>query len=272
MKRSKPSLKLPKKKPPKEEPQEPEVVKDKPEDKEPKEAEVISLAMPTGTAARDAEGIPEHWRPRPMPEEGKLLVIEDHLAQKQIEMIMHRLDTSGVSLEDSVALMVRAMVDASIDFSQVRRAFKQTMAHIGDRMEILMVAQATKYLAAEVESAKMLDTLQEELVDLVRTPALDPRVKVSAFNALVKWTESKRDFSFKTAKLLQDTKLVDRVADIFQNFVRMAEEGDTGWESLLDGMPPEERRDMALIVKWMVRAEGIDFEGVAAYLETRDGN
>jgi len=206
-------------------------------------------------------------QPTPIPNRSRLMLVEDTVAQKQIATVIKKLERNEVSLEDSIALWVRAVVDSSIDFVQVRQAFKQAMSHAGDQLEVIMVTQAIKHLGAEVEAGMLLDTLQEDIVDIVRTPAMDPRVKVSAFNALVNWRKSRVEYAFTVAKLIQDTKLVDRVTDIFQNFVRLAESGSSEWEPMLSGLPTEERRDMALVVKWMLKAEGLDFQGIATYLE-----
>lgn len=200
----------------------------------------------------------------------RLTVLEDTKAKREITKILKNMDKKGVSLEDSVNLLVRAVVDHNVDLTAIRQAFKESIGGMADYIEMLMVGQTMKHLAAEVEASKQLDVMSQDMINIIRTPGKHARDRVAAFNALVKWRSERVDYPFKVARLIQDTRLVDRVMDIFQNFVKMSKSGSDKWEKMVADMPISDRRDMAIIVKSMVEVKNMDLKAVEKHLDISD--
>lgn len=197
----------------------------------------------------------------------RLLDINDRRAQREMRSIFDRLEAGGVSLEDSVSLMVRAAVDSSITPDMMQKAFRSACQDMTSYIEMLMTQQAMSHVAAEADMTRRLDMAAERLFSIIESEHTEPSNKVSAFNALVRWRKDRTEYPFLVAKLIQDTSLVDRVASIFQRFVEMGKSGDSQWEKLLEDIPAKERQDMALLVRWMTKAQGLDLETVQAKLE-----
>jgi len=213
--------------------------------------------------------------------------IVDPAALAEAEDIIRRTAEGKINLVESLKLLVLAMVHHEIDHEAALRAMHRAAKEFFKTSQYGMLVQAMKHLADEVQWSADLDTLaiehlrkmvtgEEHMIKVTKDNdgseqlevcALPAKDRIAAFREMRNWRSDKLDFSMSVIKIFTEIERFQRYIDMMDELVQASVYGPRELESKINELPAEDRRDMAILIKWLVKSKNVDTEGMMVYLE-----
>jgi hypothetical protein len=211
----------------------------------------------------------------------------DPEALVEAEDIIRRAAEGKINLVESLKLLVLAMVSHEIDHKEALRAMHRAAKEFFQTSQYGMMVQAMKHLADEVQWSADLDTLaidhlrkmvtgeemmitfekDEEGKEEMQVCSMPPKDRIAAFREIRNWRKDKLDFALTVIKLFAEIERFQRYIQMMDELVQASISGPRELESKIKALPPEDRRDVAILVRWMVKAKNVDTEGLMVYLK-----
>jgi len=214
----------------------------------------------------------------------------DPEALSEAEDILRRAAEGRINLVESLKLLVMAMVHHEIDHEAALRAMHQAAKEFFKTSQYGMLVQAMKHLADEVQWSADLDTLaiehlrkmvtgEEHMIrvekdgeggEQIEVCALPAKDRIAAFREIRNWRKDKIDFAMEVIKIFHEIERFQRYIDMMDELVQASVTGPRELEIKIKALPAEDRRDMAILIRWMVKAKNVDTDGMMVYLEGMD--
>ena len=218
--------------------------------------------------------------------------IVDPKALAEAEDIIKRAATGKINLNESLRLLVMAMVSHEIDHTEALRAMHRAAKEFFKTSQYGMMVQAMKHLADEVVWSADLDTLavehlrkmvtgEEKTIGFEDTEGggkemvvvdMQPKDRIAAFRELRAWRKDKVDFSIVVIKMFAEIERFQRYIDMMDELVQANIAGPDVLNDKINALPPDDRRDMAILIRWIVKAKDVDTDGMIVHLEKLDAD
>ena len=223
---------------------------------------------------------------------GPLDDLADPKALKEADDIIKRSYEGTINIDESLRLLVTAMINHSVDPDEALRAVHRAVKKFVQTTQYSMLVQAIKHISDDVRFSNQLDTLgQEVLVKIVSGEekmvvvekdkktgkermvvcTIPPKDRIAAYRELRAWRKDKLDYAMEVLKIFYELERLEKFIHTMDELVEAGIAGSSVLKDKIKELAPEDRRDVSILIRWIMKSRDIDVEGMIVALE-KDGS